>query len=210
MTSPPAAAEAAAEAAGEAPAGAAAPRRPRKIFLLIGTVLAAALAVGLFTGVGTRSSSSGPPRAGDRAPTFSLPAVGGSGTVGTPGTGGGNGTPAVLLFFGNWCPQCHAELPGLAAAVRAQQRQGGPLAKLAVIGVDSLDHRSDALAFTRSSGVTFPVAFDPVAAVTNGLYYFTGDPEAVFVAGDGTITAVRYGPLAPATFTQLERRLVST
>ena len=193
----------------EAPAGTR-PPRPRKIFLLIGTVLAAALAVGLFTGVGTHSSSPGRPQVGDQAPDFSLPRLGGAGTVGTPGTGGGNGTPAVLLFFGNWCPQCHAELPPLAAAVRAQQRQGGPLAKVAVIGVDSLDHRSGALAFTRSSGVTFPVAFDPVAAVTNGLYYFPADPEAVFIGRDGRITAVRYGPLSPAAFTRLEQRLVSS
>lgn len=65
-------------------------------------------------------------------------------------------------------------------------------------------------AFTRSSGVTFPVAFDPVADVMNGLYYFAGDPAAVFIGRDGRITAVRYGPLSPAAFTRLEQRLVSS
>ena len=183
--------------------------RPRKIFLLVGTVLAAALAVGLFTGVGTHPSAPGRPQVGDRAPDFSLARLRGSGTVGTPADGGGNGTPAVLLFFGNWCPECHAELPKLAAAVRTRQRRGGPLARVKVIGVDGLDKLGAARAFASSSGVTFPVGFDPVAQVTNGLYSFPGDPAAVFIGRDGRITAIRYGPLSPATFTRLEQRLVS-
>jgi peroxiredoxin len=182
------------------------PRRPRKVFLVVGLAAAAALAVGLFTGVGTGGKASRP-QVGDQAPTFSLPKLDGSGTVGTPANGGGNGRPAVLLFFGNWCPQCHSELPALASAIHAQQQTGGPLAHVSVIGVDDFDRTANAKAFAQSSGVTFPVAFDPVADVTNGLYYFPGDPAAVFIDGNGTISAIRYGPITADQLTTLAKNL---
>jgi peroxiredoxin len=182
-------------------------RRPRKVFLLIGSVAAAILAVGLFTSLGTSHTTAS--QVGGPAPDFSLPTVAGTGRVGTPGSGGGHGTPAVLLFFGSWCSVCHSELPPLAATVRKQQQAHGALSRIAVIGVDSYDTRSTAGSFLRASGVTFPVALDSVAQVTNGLYAFTGDPETVFIGGDGTISAIKLGPLSPAAFVSLERRLLA-
>ena len=114
-----------------------------------------------------------------------------------------------MLFFGNWCPQCHSELPPLAAAVRAGRAQHGPLSHVSVIGVDDFDSKSAASSFIRSSGVSFPVGFDTVADVTNGLYYFPGDPAAVFIDGNGTITAIREGPLSPAQLQALAKQLAS-
>jgi peroxiredoxin len=188
--------------AGGSPARVTVARKPRKIFLVVGLLAAGALAIGLFTGVGTGGTASRP-QVGKAAPSFSVARVGGSGQVGIPGNGGGNGRGAVLLFFGNWCAECHSELPPLAAAIRSQQRQGGVLSKVSVIGVDDFDHTANAESFIRSSGVSFPVAFDPVAQVTNGLYYFPGDPAAVFIDGNGTITAIRYGPITPTQLIQL-------
>lgn len=140
-------------------------------------------------------------------PSFDASRLNGSGTVDVPGDGGGGGTPAVLLFFGNWCQICHTELPALAAAVRRQEHDGGTLASVRVIGVDSEDTRSDARGFIRASGVTFPVAYDPDNDITNGDFYFVGDPYAVFVKGDGTISDIVGGPLTAARFTALERAL---
>ncbi len=125
-----------------------------------------------------------------------------------PADGGGGGTPAVLLFFGNWCPQCHAELPPLAAAVRQQERAGGALAKVHVIGVDS-DHKQNVgEAFVKSAGVDFPVAHDAVIAITNNDFFFQGDPYAVFVKGNGTISAIVPGALSPARFIAEEKKLI--
>ena len=42
------------------------PRKPRKIFLVVGIVVAVALGIGLFTGLGTSPSSSGAPHEGGR------------------------------------------------------------------------------------------------------------------------------------------------
>jgi AhpC/TSA family len=184
-------------------------RKPRKIFLLVGCLLALALAVGLFTTVGTNSKN-GPPKVGAAAPTFLLNRVNGPGKVGVPDSGGGNGKAAVFLVFGKWCPQCHSELPPLAAAVRTQQKGNGPLRHVVVLGVDNYDSTSSALSFLRSSGVTFPVGRDPTAAV-NTQYYFLGDPAAVFVKADGTISDIVYGAgLTPAKFTALEKKMISS
>ena len=200
------------------PSSAGAVRRgPRKRFLVIGVVLAVALGVGLFTSVSTSQgspgsgSSSGGPYAGGPVPGFTAPNIGpvGGSQVSIPADGGSRGAPAVLLFFGNWCPSCHQELPSLAAEVRQEAAAGGPLARIHVIGVDSEDARSSAQSFIKSSGVTFPVAYDPDISITSGLFYFTGDPYAVFVRGNGTIDRIVRGDvLAPSSLVADERALI--
>lgn len=193
--------------------GAAATRQPRKRFIFIGLAIGLLIIVivGLTTSFGTSSSSTSAPHEGGPVPSFTRQNVGPSGPsqVSVPSDGGGNGTPAVLLFFGNWCPSCHQELPPLAVAVRRQDQAGGALAKVRVIGVDSEDSMSSARSFIRSAGVTFPVAYDPDVSVTSGLFYFDGDPYAVFVNGDGTIARiVRGAVLTPSSFAADERALI--
>ena len=191
---------------------------------MLGIVLAAAAGVGLFTSIGTSQTSSSAPHAGGPVPTFSAQNLGPSGgsRVSVPASAGGAsaggasgggagvaGTPSVLLFFGNWCPSCHQELPPLAATVQHQVATRSPLARIRVIGVDSEDSTSSAKSFIQGSGVTFPVAYDPDVAITSGLFYFDGDPYAVFVRGDGTIDRiVRGAVLTPASFTADERALI--
>jgi thiol-disulfide isomerase/thioredoxin len=191
--------------------------RPRKIFLVIGVVAAVALGIGLFTsigssdGTGSSGGSGGQPQAGDRVPSFSAANIGpvGPRDVAVSGPAGVRGAPTVVLFFGNWCASCHQELPPLAAAVRQQDEAGGRLSKIRVLGVDSEDSTSDAKSFIKSSGVRFPVAYDPNVTITEGTFDFHGDPYTVFVKGDGTISQVVAGAvLTPASFTADERALI--
>lgn len=192
------------EPAPEAPT----PRKPRKIFLLAGLVVATALGIGLFTSVGTNAKSSGAPHEGGPLPAFSGTDLNGSGQAVVSSDGIGHGTPGVVLFFGNWCVACHTELPPLAAAVRTQQSRGGALAHVKVIGVDSEDTTASAKAFIHSTGVSFPVAYDPSLNITSGAFYFRGDPNAVFVNADGTINKIVVGDqLTAADFTADERAL---
>ena len=188
-------------------------RKPRKRFILIGLGIGILiiLIVGLTTSIGSNPSTTTRPTEGGPVPSFTRQNLGptGSSQVSVPADGGSNGTPAVLLFFGNWCPSCHQELPPLAAAVQQQEKAGGALAKIRVIGVDSEDSVGSAKSFIKSAGVTFPVAYDPDTTVTSGLFYFRGDPYAVFVKGDGTIeTIVAGAQLTPASFTADERALL--
>jgi peroxiredoxin len=188
-------------------------RKPRKRFILIGLGIGIAiiLIVGLTTSIGSNPSTTTRPTEGGPVPSFTRQNLGptGSSQVSVPADGGSNGTPAVLLFFGNWCPSCHQELPPLAAAVKQQDKAGGALAKIRVIGVDSEDSVGSAKSFIKSTGVTFPVAYDPDTTVTSGLFYFRGDPYAVFVQGDGTIDRIVAGAqLTPSSFTADERALL--
>jgi peroxiredoxin len=189
-------------------------RPPRKRFILIGLGigLLIILIVGLTTSIGSNPSTPPAPRVGGPLPSFTRPNVGPSGAtqVSVPGDGVGSGTPAVLLFFGNWCPSCHQELPPLAAAVRAQAKAGGALAHVRVIGVDSEDTVGKAKSFIKAAGVKFPVAYDSDASVLSGLFYFRGDPNAVFVDADGTIDKIVRGDgLTPSSFTADERALLA-
>ncbi len=93
--------------------------------------------------------------------------------------------------------------------MRAQDKAGGALSTIRVVGVDSLDTAASARAFIKGAGVTFPVAYDADASVTSGLFYFDGDPYAVFVKGDGSINKIVRGDvLSPASFTADERALI--
>ncbi len=191
-------------------------RKPRKVFLIYGLAIGLALVVllGLFTDLGKGGgSSSGAPHQGSPVPAFTAANVGPTGPdhVQVPADGGSSGTPAVLLFFGNWCADCHQELPGLAAAVHAQQAGRGALSRIRVIGVDSEDSQSSARSFIKSAGVTFPVAYDPNTSILSDDFYFEGDPNAVFVNGDGTIARIIRGDsLTAASLAADERALLHT
>ena len=104
------------------------------------------------------------------------------------------GRPPCSSSSATWCASCHQELPPLAAAVHQQGRAAGALSKIHVIGVDSEDTTSNARSFIKSSGVTFPVAYDPNVTITEGTFDFHGDPYTVFVRGNGTIGQVVPAP----------------
>jgi peroxiredoxin len=183
------------------------PRRPRKRFLLIGCCLAAALGIGLFTTASSGPISQSAPQVGHPVPSFTTSLVRGPGTVSVAAESGG--APTVLLFFGNWCEDCHQELPPLAAAVRAQEARGGPLSRIKVIGVDSEDNLPQARSFVKSSGVTFPVAYDRDEDILAGDFFFDGDPNAVFVRSNGTIARIVNGDtLTPSSLTADEQALI--
>jgi peroxiredoxin len=189
-------------------------RKPRKLFLVLGIVLALIIGAFLFTSLGTSSGSGSTgsgsaPSVGDPVPSFTSRNVGPAGGSSVSVSARRGGRPTVLLFFGNWCPSCHQELPGLAAAVRSHDSAGGVLAGIRVVGVDSEDTVANAKSFIRDSGVTFPVAYDPDVNITSGLFYFTGDPYAVFVRSDGTIARiVRGDTLTASSLTADERALI--
>jgi thiol-disulfide isomerase/thioredoxin len=188
------------------------PRRPRPVFLAVGVVIAVALGIGLFTGIGVHHTpdrpTSGRPQPGDLVPTFSLPRLGGGAPVGVPADGGGHGRPAVVIFFASWCSPCRAEIPALAATYHLQQSSHSRLARVALIGVDANDTSPEP--FVRQSGVTFPVGSDRNSTVTNGRFAFIGLPEAVFVNPNGTVAAVHYGALSTTQLVQWQRRLLTS
>ena len=167
------------------------PRRGRA--LAIGTVIAIGLAIFLFFGLGTRSTSTGSGSSSDpgaivpigsRAPGFTLPSLTGGVPVDLDALGAKVHHPVVLNFFASWCTPCQKETPLLAKTADAERAKGS---RIQFIGVDVADQPSDAIPFVHRTGISYPVANDADLRVTSGLYGLNGEPNTFFIAADGRV-----------------------
>jgi thiol-disulfide isomerase/thioredoxin len=121
---------------------------------------------------------------GHKVDSFSLGGLS-SGTVHAPWT---DGHASVLIFFASWCGPCQGEMPKVARYIR--EHDPSPVD---VIGVDANDERSNAQAFVKKDGVTFPIAFDANGMVTSGVFGFETVPESVFINAKGVVKKVYFG-----------------
>ncbi len=139
-------------------------------------VLVLALLVLLVMGV---LRSPGHPGRGSAAPAFTAPRLDGRGTLSLDAF---RGRPVVLNFWASWCGPCKSEAPLLEGAYRRYR------GRVAFVGVDVNDARSDARAFVRRHGITYPNVFDADGSIYRD-YGLTGQPETFFIAPDGRIAA---------------------
>lgn len=166
----------------------------------VGAVGVVVLAVAAFGLVATRGDG-GPGRpAGSlaKAPAFSLPGVGGMGTVSLADF---EGRPVVLNFFAAWCVPCRTELPALA---EAERRSGG---RVAFVGIDHQDSRTNAVEMLEEAGVNYPAGYDPRGSVAP-TYGLRGLPATVFITADGRIQETHRGALDLASLEQRMQRLI--
>ena len=170
--------------------------KPRALrSLLIGSVIAVALAVLLFVVLAPSSKSgsgaSGPVVGiGSRAPGFSLPSLTGGEPVDLAVLGADVHRPVVLNFFASWCIPCQKETPLLARTAAAEQAKGS---SVQFIGVDVNDRTSDALAFVTKAGITYPVGVDQNFQVSSGKYGLYGLPQTFYIDATGTVIGHTFG-----------------
>jgi cytochrome c biogenesis protein CcmG/thiol:disulfide interchange protein DsbE len=175
--------------------------------LIIGSVIAIALAVLLFVGLGSTSSkgSAGPlVSVGSQAPGFSLPPLTGSVPVDLDALGKDAHHPVILNFFASWCIPCQKETPLLAKAAAAEQARGGPVR---FVGVDVNDPPANALRFVQEAGITYPVGVDQTFRVTSGLYGLYGLPQTFFIDSDGKVLAHTIGAVDAADLRSWMKKL---
>jgi cytochrome c biogenesis protein CcmG/thiol:disulfide interchange protein DsbE len=91
-----------------------------------------------------------------------------------------SGKPVVVNFWASWCGPCADEAPVLQAAAR---RQGD---RVVFVGVDVQDLDSDALAFIKKYGITYPNGSGNAGPISVH-YGMRGVPETYFIAPDGTL-----------------------
>jgi cytochrome c biogenesis protein CcmG, thiol:disulfide interchange protein DsbE len=111
------------------------------------------------TGAPGASSSPSHPATNQQAPGFSLAALGGA--PGKVSLAAYAGRPVIVNFFASWCVPCRKETPLLAHYYRAAH------GSVTVVGIDSNDSQAAAVTFTRTAGVSYPLAYDPVASTAN-------------------------------------------
>jgi cytochrome c biogenesis protein CcmG, thiol:disulfide interchange protein DsbE len=112
------------------------------------------------------------------APAFTLPRLDKSGDLSLASL---KGKAVVINFWASWCAPCRDEVPTLEKAWRRHRHQG-----LVVLGVDQQDLSSDARAFARKYGMTYPLVRDGPGHVV-AKYGLTGVPETFFVGRNGKI-----------------------
>jgi cytochrome c biogenesis protein CcmG/thiol:disulfide interchange protein DsbE len=167
-------------------------------------VLAAALALFLFVGLGTTSHPSGSGAGGvvpvgSVAPNFTLPSVVGGAPVDLFALGQHRHHPVVLNFFASWCIPCQKETPLLASTAQAEQAKGSVLQ---FVGVDAADKPTDAIPFIHQTGITYPVGQDATLQVSASVYGLNAEPNTFFIDESGVVVGHIIGPVSK---TELDR-----
>jgi cytochrome c biogenesis protein CcmG/thiol:disulfide interchange protein DsbE len=137
-----------------------------------------------------------------RAPHFDLPRLSGRGRTSLADL---RGKVVVLNIWASWCDPCRAESPLLERWHRRISAGGGAT----VLGVDVLDVSSDARAFVREYGLTYPQLRDTVDSLRAD-YGAGGVPETVVIDRRGRIAAIRRGPVDEAFMREKVLPLVGT
>ena len=165
-------------------------RALRSTRLVVATSVVAAAAVALIVVGATVGSGAPAPHNLGRAKNFTL------GVLGHPGRQlslqSMAGRPVIVNFFASWCEPCQKETPLIARFYRARQGH------VAIIGVDVNDSAGKALAFARKSGVSYPVAADPMPMKAAIAYNLPGLPATFFLNAWHLIVKRVSGPVTEA------------
>ncbi|MEO8539732.1 MAG: TlpA disulfide reductase family protein [bacterium] len=96
------------------------------------------------------------------------------------------GKAVILNWFASWCDPCKNEIPEFQAA---QAKLGD---ELVVLGVDYLEHPSDATGILDKLGATYPAVLDGSGSVAEH-YRVTYMPTTFFIDKDGVLQVIKTG-----------------
>lgn len=113
-----------------------------------------------------------------------------------------NGKPVLINFWASWCGPCREEAPEL---VRLYNKYKGNIEFYAVNATKD-DTLNGARSFVDEFNFPFPVLLDKEGKVSD-LYRIKSYPTTFFVDGEGRITKINLGIVAPEA---LEQTIVQT
>ena len=111
------------------------------------------------------------------------------------------GKVVVLNFWGSWCPPCRAESPTLAVLSEQYRSRG-----VSFLGDDVGDTPANALAFTRSVGITYPSMNDNSYAIAQDFGRVASvayTPTTVVIDRTGHIAGLVIGKVSYQTMTTM-------
>jgi peroxiredoxin len=129
-------------------------------------------------------TASGPLKAGDRAPDFSLEALSGGEVELEDLSKKG---PVLVNFWATWCAPCKAEIPFLNELTQKYQGKG-----LSIVGISSQEEKEVVASFVRRFQVQYPVLLDLDADVAKE-YGLFAVPTTVLVDREGKVTLFKPG-----------------
>jgi len=174
---------------------------------VLAVLLAGALAVTFLTqGQGNASDSTIEYQPGHRplAPDFTATSLTGTAIS----LSSYRGKIVVLNFWGSWCPPCRAEAPTLAVLSQQYRSQG-----VAFLGDDVGDTPSNALAFTRSVGISYPSISDPSYLIVQKFSLVapvSDTPTTVVIDKTGHVAGMVLGEVSDGELTTLLRNAAVT
>ncbi len=170
------------------------------------TVVFAVLVLALFAvlayGLANRSSAtgrSGMTRIGKPAPQFAMQLLDG----GEFQLSDHEGRPLIINFWASWCPPCRQESPAFERQWRRYRDTG-----IQFVGVDIQDDVSDAEAYVREFGLTFPNGLDPDGKITID-YGVIGLPVTFFVGSSGIVEGRWVGAIPEEKLEEWVKTLVA-
>ncbi len=165
-------------------------------------VLVLAFFAVLAFGLANRSSAtgrSGMTRIGKPAPQFAMQLLGG----GEFRLSDHEGRPLVINFWASWCPPCRQESPAFERQWRRYRDTG-----IQFVGVDIQDDVSDAEAYVREFGLTFPNGLDPDGKITID-YGVIGLPVTFFVGSSSIVEGRWVGAIPEEKLEEWVKTLVA-
>jgi peroxiredoxin len=112
------------------------------------------------------------------------------------------GRPVILNFWATWCAPCRIEMPDLERAFLAHQEND-----LVILAINQGESAAVVQAFFYDElGLSFTPLLDTEVEVSN-LFSAFNLPTTIFIAADGTVTAIHRGLLLPE---QIEGYLAQT
>lgn len=122
---------------------------------------------------------------GEAAPSFELPLLARSGTLTDEDL---RGKAVVVNFWASWCIPCREEAPLLEETWRRYRDEG-----VVFLGVNIKDSEPDAVAFTETYDITYPVVRDLDEVLVRG-FGVKGLPETFFIDDEWTFVGTASGP----------------
>ena len=124
------------------------------------------------------------------APDFTLPVLSAGGNVGPEGSqlalSSLRGRPVIVNMWASWCDPCKDEAPILESLWKRYAAKG-----VVVLGVNTQDITSDAKAFIKRYGLTFPSVRDG-SDRTKRKFETEGLPETFVIDPDGRMRFLPY------------------